>query len=73
MALRMKCLVYLLCTVTNIVADLKELGVPARLDLHEEGGHGVGNLIPQRVKNGFPGAQWPKVLVEWLKTLEGKK
>ena len=57
---------------TNIVADLKKLGVPARLDLHEEGGHGVGNLIPTRVKHNFPGAQWPKVLVEWLETLEGK-
>ncbi len=54
---------------TNIVADLKKLGVPARLDLFEEGGHGVGNLIPQRVKNGFPGAQWPQLLVEWLETL----
>jgi endo-1,4-beta-xylanase len=58
---------------TNIIADLKKLGVPARLDLHEEGGHGVGNLIPTRVKHNFPGAQWPKVLVEWLGTLEGKK
>jgi acetyl esterase/lipase len=54
---------------TNIIADLKKLGVPARLDLHEEGGHGVGNLIPTRVKHNFPGAQWPKVLVEWLGTL----
>lgn len=53
----------------NIVADLKKLGVPARLDLFEEGGHGVGNLIPQRVKNGFPPAQWPQLLIEWLKTL----
>ena len=26
----------------NIVADLKKLGVPARLDLFEEGGHGFG-------------------------------
>jgi len=31
-------------TATNIIADLKKLGVRARLDLHEEGGHGVGNL-----------------------------
>ncbi len=50
----------------NIVADLKALGVPARLDLFEEGGHGVGNLIPQRVKAGFPPAKWPQLLVEWL-------
>lgn len=55
---------------TNIIADLKKLGVPARLDLHEEGGHGVGNLIPTRVQHGFPGAQWPKMLVEWLGTLK---
>jgi endo-1,4-beta-xylanase len=54
---------------TNIVADVKKLGVPARLDLFEEGGHGVGNLIPTRVRHGFPGAQWPKLLIEWLKTL----
>lgn len=58
---------------TNIIADLKRLGVPARLDLHEEAGHGVGNLIPQRVKNGFPGAQWPKALMEWLATLDARK
>lgn len=54
---------------TNIIADLKKLGVPARLDLFEEGGHGVGNLIPTRVKHNFPGAQWPKLLVEWLDSL----
>ena len=50
----------------NIVADLKALGVPARLDLFEEGGHGVGNLIPQRVKAGFPPAKWPQLLIDWL-------
>lgn len=33
-----------LCRINNIIADLKKLGVPARLDLHEEGAHGVGNL-----------------------------
>ena len=54
---------------TNIVADLKILGVPVRLDMFEEGGHGVGNLIPTRVKHGFPGAQWPKLLRDWLETL----
>ncbi|MFZ4767493.1 MAG: alpha/beta hydrolase [Roseimicrobium sp.] len=54
----------------NIVGDLKKLGVPARLDLFEEGGHGVGNLIPQRVAHHFPGAQWPKHLVAWLDELE---
>jgi endo-1,4-beta-xylanase len=50
----------------NIVADLKLLGVPARLDRFEEGGHGVGNLIPQRVKAGFPPAKWPQLLIDWL-------
>jgi acetyl esterase/lipase len=50
----------------NIVADLKLLGVPARLDRFEEGGHGVGNLIPQRVKAGFPPAKWPQLLINWL-------
>ncbi|MEO6755324.1 MAG: alpha/beta hydrolase [Chthoniobacteraceae bacterium] len=54
---------------TNIVADLKKLGVPARLDMFEEGGHGVGNLIPTRVQHGFHGAQWPKLLLDWLKNL----
>jgi acetyl esterase/lipase len=53
----------------NIVADLKKLGVPARLDLFEKGGHGVGNLIPTRVKHGFPPAQWPHLLVQWLEEL----
>lgn len=53
----------------NIVSDLNKLGVPARLDLLEDGGHGVGNLIPARVKSGFPGAQWPKLLLTWLETL----
>ena len=42
----------------------------ARLDLFEEGGHGVGNLIPTRVQHGFPGAQWPKLLLDWLNTLK---
>ncbi len=54
---------------TNIITDLKKLNVPARLDLFEEGGHGVGNLIPTRVQHGFPGAQWPKLLLDWLKSL----
>lgn len=54
---------------TNIIADLKKLGVPTKFDLLEEGGHGVGNLIPTRVKHGFPGAQWPKKLTDWLDSL----
>jgi len=55
------------------VALLLCLTAAARLDLHEEGGHGVGNLIPTRVKHHFPGAQWPKVLVEWLKSYHVEK
>lgn len=49
-----------------IKADLEKLGVPVRMDIFNEGSHGVGNLIPQRVKNGFPPAKWPKLLLEWL-------
>jgi hypothetical protein len=33
-----------------------------------EGAHGVANLIPQRVKSGFPPAKWPELLLDWLKT-----
>lgn len=54
----------------NIVADLKKQGVPARLDLFEEGGHGVGNLIPTRVQHNFPPAKWPHLLLEWLKEIQ---
>jgi hypothetical protein len=50
-------------------ADLKKLGVPARLELFEEGGHGVGNLIPTRVQHNYPAAQWSKLLIAWLETL----
>lgn len=50
----------------NIVADLKKLNVPARLDMYEVGGHGVGNLIPQRVKHEFPPTKWPEHLLRWL-------
>lgn len=53
----------------QIKADLKKLGVPVRLAMFEEGGHGVGNLIPTRVKHGFPPAQWPALLLKWLETL----
>lgn len=53
----------------GIVADLKKFGVPARLDLFEEGGHGVGNLIPTRVQHGFPAAQWPARMLQWLESL----
>lgn len=53
----------------EIARDLEALEVPVRLLEFDEGGHGVGNLIPQRVKNGFPPARWPWLLLEWLETL----
>ena len=53
----------------DIKADLEKLGVPVRMAVFDQGAHGVGNLIPQRVKNGFPPAQWPELLLEWLKGL----
>jgi acetyl esterase/lipase len=52
-----------------IQADLEKLGVPVHLQVFDQGAHGVGNLIPQRVKNGFPPAKWPDMLLKWLVTL----
>ncbi|MBL8828551.1 MAG: alpha/beta hydrolase [Planctomycetaceae bacterium] len=52
-----------------IAADLQQLGVPVKLAIFDEGGHGVGNLIPQRVKNGFPPSQWPQLFLEWYRHL----
>jgi acetyl esterase/lipase len=52
-----------------IEADLKRLGVPVHLAVFNEGAHGVGNLIPQRVKNGFRPAKWPELLLKWLDSL----
>jgi acetyl esterase/lipase len=52
-----------------IKADLAKLGVPVQLEVFDEGAHGVGNLIPQRVKNGFPPAKWPELLLKWLDRL----
>ncbi len=52
-----------------IKADLEKLGVPVRMEIFDQGSHGVGNLIPQRVKSGFPPAKWPELLLEWLKSL----
>lgn len=49
-----------------IKGQLESLGVPVHLEVFDKGGHGVGNLIPQRVKNGFPGAQWPDLMLRWL-------
>ncbi|MFA6545430.1 MAG: alpha/beta hydrolase, partial [Limisphaerales bacterium] len=55
-----------------IRADLEKLGVPVRMEIFDEGGHGVGNLIPERVKNGFPPAKWPELLLDWLAGRTGK-
>ncbi|MES2597461.1 MAG: alpha/beta hydrolase [Verrucomicrobiota bacterium] len=54
----------------DIKADLEALGVPVRMEIFDQGAHGVGNLIPQRVKNGFPAAKWPDLLLEWLASLK---
>ena len=50
----------------QIKRDLEALGVPVRMDEFDVGSHGVGNLIPQRVKHGFPPAKWPQLLLSWL-------
>jgi acetyl esterase/lipase len=50
----------------QIKADLEKLGVPVHMVEFDQGAHGVGNLIPQRVKHGFPPAQWPDLLLKWL-------
>lgn len=52
-----------------IARDLEALKVPVKLLEFDEGAHGVGNLIPQRVAHGFPPARWPWLLLEWLDTL----
>ncbi len=49
-----------------IKADLMKLGVPVRMVEFDVGGHGVGNLIPQRVQHDYPPAQWPNLLLRWL-------
>lgn len=54
----------------DIRADLEALGVPVKMAIFDQGAHGVGNLIPQRVKNGFPPAKWPELLLEWLAQLK---
>jgi acetyl esterase/lipase len=51
-----------------IKSHLENLSVPVEMLEFEEGGHGVGNLIPQRVQHGFPPAQWPQLLLRWLTT-----
>jgi len=55
-----------------IQKQLEGLGVPVHLEIYDEGAHGVANLIPQRVKAGFPGSKWPEALMEWLSGLDQK-
>jgi acetyl esterase/lipase len=52
-----------------IKTQLEGLGVPVKMEIFDEGAHGVGNLIPQRVKSGFPPAKWPQLLVAWLEAV----
>lgn len=52
-----------------IKADLEKLGVPVKMLEFDEGAHGVGNLIPQRVQHGYPPTKWPELLLTWLGTL----
>jgi acetyl esterase/lipase len=49
-----------------IKVNLEKLGVPVKMMEFDEGGHGVGNLIPQRVQHGFAPAKWPELLGQWL-------
>ncbi len=50
----------------EIKTDLEALGVPVRMEVFDEGGHGVGNLIPNRVEKGFPPAKWPDLFLQWM-------
>lgn len=54
----------------QIERDLQSLGVPVHFASFDQGAHGVGNLIPQRVKNGFPPAQWPQLFLQWYRGLQ---
>ncbi len=52
-----------------IKAQLEALAVPVKMAVFDEGAHGVGNLIPQRVAHHFPPAAWPELLLQWLKEM----
>jgi len=56
-----------------IKVDLDKLGVPVHLEVFDEGAHGVGNLIPQRVANGYPPAKWPEIMLKWLESVQQEK
>jgi acetyl esterase/lipase len=51
-----------------IKAQLEGLGVPVHMEVFDEGSHGVGSLIPQRVRRGFPPMKWPDMLLKWLES-----
>ncbi|WP_278468480.1 alpha/beta hydrolase [Gimesia maris] len=53
----------------EITADLQKLGVPVKMAIFDVGAHGVGNLIPQRVKRRFPPAKWPELFLDWYQSL----
>lgn len=53
----------------EIAADLQKLNVPVKLAVFDVGAHGVGNLIPQRVKHGFPPAKWPDLFLDWYQQI----
>lgn len=52
--------------------QLRALGIPVEVAVFDDGAHGVGNLIPARYRNGYPGSQWPKLLLKWLEGLQRK-
>ena len=56
----------------EIAADLQKLNVPVKLAVFDVGAHGVGNLIPQRVKHGFPPAKWPDLFLDWYQQINTK-
>jgi acetyl esterase/lipase len=55
-----------------IKAQLESLGVPVHMEVFDEGAHGVGNLIPQRVQSGFAPTKWPELLLQWLESITVK-
>ncbi|QDT26160.1 Acetylxylan esterase precursor [Gimesia panareensis] len=56
----------------QIAADLQKLNVPVKMAVFDVGAHGVGNLIPQRVKHGFPPAKWPDLFLDWYQQINAK-
>lgn len=54
----------------QIKSDLEKLGAPVKMIEFDQGAHGVGNLIPQRVEHSFPPAKWPRLLIEWLESMK---